>query len=364
MRDGKLRLGILFGGKSAEHEISLISAKNVIETLDTEKYEVVLIGIDKQGQWHVRDSTEYLLNADQPEKIALAEAKMSVSLSPSESKKQPVSSVKEALHLDVVFPILHGPYGEEGSVQGFLKLVNVPCVGAGILGSALGMDKDVTKRLLKEAGIAVADFVTIHRHERDLWSFGRICQKWSPPFFIKPSGLGSSIGIAKVETEEGFEKALDDAFQYDRKVLVEQFVPGREIVCAVLGNEYPITSIPGEIVPHHEFYSYQAKYLDEHGATYHIPANISSESVKKVQELAIAVYRTLCCEGMARIDFFLKEDGTLIVNELNSIPGFTRFSTYPRLWEASGISCGQLLDRLIELALEKHRTESELKTSV
>ncbi|MEN9344364.1 MAG: D-alanine--D-alanine ligase [Chlamydiota bacterium] len=355
MTHKKLRVGVLFGGKSAEHEISLVSAKNIIETLDKNKYDVVLIGIDKQGSWRLQQAGSYLLNETTPSSIALTESKEIAPLTPSQDNP---------LQLDVIFPVLHGPYGEDGSVQGFLKLANVPFVGADILGSAIGMDKDITKRLLRDAGIPIAPFAVIYRHEKNGWSFERAEKAFGAPFFIKPAGLGSSVGVAKVTSEEEFTQALDNAFLYDRKVLIEKFVRGRELVCAVLGNEHPIASLPGEIVPHHAFYSYAAKYLDEKGATYHIPANISSECASSIQKMSIQVYKTLCCEGMARIDFFLSEKEELFVNELNSIPGFTRFSTYPRLWEATGLPCSQLLDRLIELALLRHRAIADLSSCV
>lgn len=365
MENKKIRLGILFGGKSAEHEISLISAKNIIEALDRTKYEVLLIGIDKKGQWHLRDESSYLIDSDSPERIQLSGQRESVALVSQEDRKELTrcleGQLQKALQLDVIFPVLHGTYGEDGTVQGLLKLANVAFVGAGVLGSALGMDKDVMKRLLRDAQIPVALFLTVYDHNKKKFSFDAVVKQIGLPFFVKPANLGSSIGIAKVSTEAEFESALVDAFQYDRKVLLEEFVPGREIVCAVLGNDHPIASLPGEIVPHHEFYNYQAKYLN--GATYHIPAQIPEDCIESIQKMALDVYRTLCCEGMARIDFFLRANGTLVVNELNSLPGFTPTSTYPRMWAASGLGYCALIDRLIELAIERHQTESRLKTS-
>jgi D-alanine-D-alanine ligase len=365
MENKKIRLGILFGGKSAEHEVSLISAKNIIAALDKTKYEVLLIGIDKKGQWHLRDESSYLIDADSPERIQLSGQLDSVALVPQENRKELVSysggQLKNALQLDVVFPVLHGTYGEDGTVQGLLKLANIAFVGAGVLGSAVGMDKDVMKRLLRDAQIPVAPFLTIYDHNKRKFAFDVVVKQLGLPFFVKPANLGSSVGISKVSTEQEYEPALLEAFQYDRKILLEEFVPGREMVCAVLGNDHPVAALPGEIVPHHEFYNYKAKYLN--GATYHIPAQISADCAEKIQTMALEVYRALCCEGMARIDFFLRPCGSLVVNELNSIPGFTPTSTYPRMWEASGLSYSALIDRLIELALERHQHEGQLKTS-
>jgi D-alanine-D-alanine ligase len=366
MKDKKIRLGVLFGGKSAEHEVSLISAKNVIEALDKEKYDVFLIGIDKTGEWRLRDAYSYLMNADNPKLVALHEAKENIALVPKNSRKELVSyqgnQLNESLHLDVIFPVLHGTYGEDGTVQGLLKLANIPFVGAGVLGSAVGMDKDVMKRLLRDAKIPIARFITIQQYEKNEWSFERVVAQVGLPFFVKPANLGSSVGISKVKTQEEFIAAIDEAFLYDRKILIEEFIPCREIECSVLGNDHPIASVPGELIPQHEFYSYEAKYIDDNGAYFQIPAKLSSSLVEKVQEMAIAAYRTLCCEGMARVDFFLKENGDLLVNEINTIPGFTKISMYPKLWMASGLSYSQLLDRLIELAIERHERESHLKT--
>jgi D-alanine-D-alanine ligase len=362
----KIRLGILFGGKSAEHEISLLSAKNIVAHLDLDKYEIILIGIDKKGQWHLRDRANFLLHSDSASKIQLHDAGHSVALVPQADRKELMSysgkELQEALCLDVIFPVLHGTHGEDGTMQGLLKLANIPFVGAGVLGSAVGMDKDVMKRLLRDAKIPVAHFLTVHPYNQEQFPFETVVDKVGLPFFVKPANAGSSVGIAKVKTKEAFTAALKDAFQYDRKVLLEEYIQGREIECCVLGNDHPLVSLPAEIIPHHEFYSYEAKYLDAQGATYHIPAQISSEAVIKMQSLAIETYRALCCEGTARVDFFLKEDGTFVVNEINTLPGFRELSVYPKLWEASGIPCTALLDSLIALAFERHAKESALKT--
>lgn len=367
MKNKKIRLGVLFGGKSAEHEVSLVSAKNVIEALDKEKYDVFLIGIDKTGEWRLRDGYSYLMHADNPKLIALHEAKESIALVPKNHRKELVSysgnQLQESLQLDVIFPVLHGTYGEDGTVQGLLKLANIPFVGAGVLGSAIGMDKDVMKRLLRDAKIPTARFLTVNAYDKDQFPFERVVEQLGLPFFVKPANSGSSVGIAKVKNEEGFKAAVDDAFLYDRKILIEEFIQGREIECSVLGNDNPIVSLPGELIPQHEYYSYEAKYIDEDGAHFQIPVELAPGLTEQIQKMAIAAYQTLCCEGMARVDFFLKENGDIILNEINTIPGFTKISMYPKLWLASGLSYTQLLDRLIDLAIERHAQESRLKTT-
>ncbi len=362
MEQKKIRLGILCGGQSAEHEISLLSAKNIVAALDKSKYDVVLIGIDKRGKWHLCDESSYLLNAESPETIALTGQRESVAVASTELVSWKEGMPRGALKLDVVFPVLHGTNGEDGTVQGLLQLAGVAFVGAGVLGSAVGMDKDVMKRLLRDAALPIAPFLTLSELHRSSLSFEAAVAQLGSPFFVKPANLGSSVGISKVGTPLEFERALALAFRFDRKVLIEQAIVGREIVCAVLGNDEPIASLPGEIVPHDEFYTYEAKYLN--GASYHIPVELPAPLIEKVQQMAIAVYRALCCEGMARIDFFLTPEGELIVNELNSIPGFAPASTYPRMWAASGLHYPQLIDRLVELALERHHKTKHLATTL
>lgn len=355
----KIRVAILFGGKSAEHEVSLRSAKNVYEALDKEKYEPVLIGIDKRGKWLLEDSSRLLLGTVETSE---KEEKNAVALVPQSDGR--VTNLKDpgaGETIDVVFPILHGPFGEDGTVQGLLKLAHVPFVGAGVLGSAVGMDKDVMKRLLHAEGIPTARFQTFREH--DSISFDRVSKDLGLPLFIKPANLGSSVGVKKVRTQEEFDNAVNQAFEYDRKVVVEEFIPGREIECSVLGNEDPIASLPGEVTPHHEFYSYEAKYVDDDGAALEIPAKLPKDAIERVQALAVRAFKALECEGMGRVDFFLKESGELYVNEINTIPGFTSISMYPKLWEVSGISYSELVDRLIVLAIERFERESRLKTS-
>ena len=363
MTEKKIRVGILFGGKSAEHEVSLQSAKNVADAIDRSKYDVTLIGIDKTGRWLMPDQAQYLINETDPKLIALNKDNQErVALVP-ESGGSLVDLAAGGDHsaIDVVFPILHGPFGEDGTVQGLLKLAGVPFVGAGVLGSAVGMDKDVTKRLLRDAGIPIADFVVLR--QGDVADFASIAGSLGVPFFVKPANLGSSVGVSKVADEAGFNEAIELAFDYDTKVLVEEFVDGREVECSVLGNEQPIASVVGEITAHHEFYSYEAKYIDENGAGLSVPADIPDEASDRIREMAVQVFEVIGCEGLGRVDFFLKPDGGLIVNEINTLPGFTQISMYPQLWAATGISYPDLIDRLITLALERFEREDRLKTT-
>lgn len=351
----KIRVGVVFGGKSFEHEVSLLSAKNVIDAIDPKKYEVVLIGIDKNGEWHVRENEQYLANAHHPKLVQFSGSKKSIAIVPAEEGKQSI---------DVIFPVLHGPNGEDGTVQGLLKLANIPFVGAGVLGSAIGMDKDVMKRLLRDAHIPTAKFICIHNHQLYMWSFEKLKKELGLPFFVKPANAGSSVGISKVKEESDFSAAIRSAFQYDRKILVEEFIEGREIECSVLGNEHPIVSLPGEVVTDAtEFHSYEAKYVDGSGAIFKLPVQLPPDILSKVQTISIQAYQVLCCEGMARVDLFLKKNGDVIVNEINTIPGFTKLSVYPKLWEASGIPLPELIDRLIQLALEKHEKEKRIQTT-
>ncbi len=352
-RRGKLKIGVLFGGKSAEHEVSLQSAQNVVNALDKNKYEVVPIGISKEGKWLLSNTSNYLLNINNPKLIKLNNS--SREIVPLNTN----SAVKEKI--DVIFPVLHGPFGEDGSMQGLLKLAGVPYVGAGVLGSAVGMDKDVMKRLFREAGIPIGKFITLKINEKV--NFIKIKKELGLPLFLKPANMGSSVGINKVRNENEFKKAVSEAFKFDTKIIAEEFIEGREIECAVLGNEKPRASIPGEVIAGQEFYSYDAKYIDD-SSRVEIPAKLDKNTIKKVQDLAVKVFKVLSCEGMGRVDFFLKKNGEILVNELNTIPGFTNISMYPKLWEASGLPLPKLLDKLIVLAVERFKKESKLKTSV
>lgn len=357
----KLRVAILFGGKSAEHEISLQSAKNIVEAIDKEKYQVALIGINKKGEWYwchalPVSGTKLSEFTKSGEKVVLVQER-------ERGRFIRVSNRRSIGPVDVVFPILHGPLGEDGTVQGLLKLANVPFVGAGVLGSAVGMDKDVMKRLLRDAGIRTAKFLVFDRSSLSEMKLDGIEQQLGLPLFLKPANLGSSVGIHKITARSHFDRAVKDALRYDNKILLEEYIQGREIECSVLGNDHPIASLPGEIIPRHDFYSYEAKYLDEEGSELEIPAKLPADVVKQVQETAIKAFKVLCCEGMARVDFFLRNNREVIVNEINTIPGFTKISMYPKLWEASGISYTELIDRLIHLALERFEREKKLRTS-
>lgn len=360
----KIRVGVLFGGKSSEHEVSLQSARNVIDAIDKTKYEVVPIGIDKTGRWFLNAAEKLLPESN---KVGLTEVKDQssfVALIP-EGRGELVrpSQLGSLGAVDVVFPILHGPLGEDGTVQGLLKLADVPFVGPGVLGSAVGMDKDVMKRLIRDAGIPTADFITVMRYQASDVDVADVIDRLGLPLFVKPANQGSSVGISKVKESSELADALVEAFRYDNKVLIEAFGGKREIECAVLGNEHPESSIPGEVLPLHEFYSYEAKYLDENGAVLKIPADLSEAQVKEVQALAVKTFQVLCCEGMARVDCFLTDQGQWLVNEVNTIPGFTRISMYPKLWQASGLSYADLIDKLIQLALERYAREQGLKTT-
>jgi D-alanine-D-alanine ligase len=369
----KINVGILFGGKSAEHEVSLQSARNVFDAINREKYCPILIGIDKNGRWLLNDESKFLLNADDPRRIRLNQAGESVALIPESggvlslvrgnsggADKDDDGSRK----IDVIFPILHGPFGEDGTVQGLLKLADLPFVGAGVLGSAVGMDKDIMKRLLRDGGIPIGAFISVQSHET-VPDYARVAGKLGAPFFVKPANMGSSVGVSKVHNEGEYTAAVQDAFVYDRKIIMEEFIKGREIECAVLGNEEPRASVPGEVIASHEFYSYDAKYLDENGAALEIPARLPPETVREIQNLAIKTFRVLACEGLGRVDFFLRECGKprILVNEINTMPGFTRISMYPKLWEATGISYAGLIDTAIELAIQRYHKEKMLRSS-
>ncbi len=357
----KLRVGILFGGRSSEHEVSLSSAASILKALDPDKYEVLPIGITREGRWLVGSSADRLLPG------VLRNGKpVTASVDPTGPKLIPLNSMpaKTGPEIDVVFPVLHGTFGEDGTVQGLLELAGIPYVGAGVLGSAVGMDKDVMKRLFRDAGLPVVPWLLFLRAE---WQQGpvrvrrAIRNKLRFPLFVKPANLGSSVGISKVHNAGEIDPAMDLAGQYDRKILVEKGVDGREIECSVLGNDRPEASVPGEIIPVNDFYDYEAKYVKE-GSELIIPARLTPRQTRQVQELAIRAFQAVDCAGMARVDFLLdRKTGNFLVNEINTIPGFTSISMYPKLWEASGVSYGQLVDRLIELALERHREKARTR---
>lgn len=389
----RLRVGVLFGGRSGEHEVSLLSAASVLKAIDPEKYEVVPIGITKQGQWVSPAHAEKLLRGeDLPEEsgrhlragdpettaaaavLAKGEAVIvppvpqSDSLVPFESKAR---AADHGINVDVIFPVLHGTFGEDGTIQGLLELADIPYVGAGVLGSAAGMDKDVMKRLFTAAGLPIVKHVTFLRSQwgSDPRKVAReIEHKMKYPVFVKPANLGSSVGISKAHDHKELAPAVETAAGYDRKIIVEQGVGGkkqkaRELESSVLGNDEPQASIVGEIVPSAEFYDYNAKYLDE-GSQLIIPARITKKQMKQVQEMAVRAFQAVDCSGLARVDFLMDPKSEKIyLNEINTMPGFTSISMYPKLWAASGVAYPELIDRLLQLALERHAEKKKNRYS-
>lgn len=347
----KIRVGVIFGGRSGEHEVSLRSAEAVMRSLDPNKYEVVPFGITHEGRWLTSGGARGLLPPKQTIANTLAAG------SPGALTAEPGQSSA----IDVMFPVLHGTYGEDGTIQGLLELANLPYVGAGVLGSAVGMDKDVMKRLLRDAGLPIGDFWTLKKP--GIAAFVQEMSLGLPyPVFVKPANLGSSVGISKVHGPDELPAALDAAAQFDRKLVVEKGIDAREIEIAVLGNDDPAASVPGEIIPAREFYDYEAKYVDEDSRLL-IPAPLSDQEVKEAQRLAIATFKTLEGSGIGRVDLFLERGtGKFFVNEINTLPGFTSISMYPKLWEASGVPYGELIDRLIALAIERHAEKNKLRT--
>ena len=373
----KLRVGVIFGGQSGEHEVSLVSAQGIMNAMDKEKYEIIPIGITKEGRWLTSGEPMKLLQSSPAVPPAVggderggAERAESGTweLMPSRSRRDLVPGTREKgfPQVDVVFPVLHGPYGEDGTVQGLLELADIPYVGAGVLGSALGMDKIAMKAVFMSHGLPVVEHVALKRKdwERDPEAMMELIEEeLGYPCFVKPANLGSSVGISKVHQRSELAPALHLAARYDRRMLAERAVNAREIEVSVLGNDEPIASVPGEIIPCREFYDYIAKYVDDRSELI-IPADLPPEVTRRIQELAIAAFLAVDCAGMARVDFLLDKDtGELNVGELNTIPGFTPISMYPKLWEASGISYSELIDRLIELALERHADNSRSETS-
>jgi len=361
----KLRVGIIFGGRSAEHEVSLQSARNIVDALDRSRFEPILIGIDKAGHWHLNDTSNFLINQENPALIALNQSNRELAVVPGKANQQLVETSGQTLleHVDVIFPIVHGTLGEDGCLQGLLRMADLPFVGSDVLGSAVCMDKDISKRLLRDAGIAVTPFITLNRRNAARTTFEQARQKLGLPMFVKPANQGSSVGVSKVGTETEYLAAVELALGFDEKVLVESAVKGREIECAVLGNDNPVASGCGEIVVRDGFYSYDSKYIDDQAAQVVVPADISEESSERIRALAIEAFETLGCSGLARVDVFLTDDGEVLINEINSLPGFTRISMYPKLWQAAGMSYSELVSRLIELALERHAGRKGLKIS-
>jgi D-alanine-D-alanine ligase len=389
----KLRVGILFGGRSGEHEVSLLSAASVLNAIDKEKYEVVPIGITKDGRWLTAQHAENLLTgklvleprnlrAGDPETTSPAAvlARGEAVVVPPEPVHRHTGLVPfqtdaglmrrasdRAINVDVIFPVLHGTFGEDGTIQGLLELADIPYVGAGVLGSAAGMDKDIMKSLFIAAGIPIVKHVTLLRGawEKDPKKVQKLVEsKLTYPVFVKPANLGSSVGISKAHNRKELGPAIGEAAKFDRKIVIEQGVGGkkekaREIECSVLGNDEPIASVPGEIVPGKEFYDYTAKYVDE-GSQLIIPAKLTKAETKKVQDLAVAAFQAVDCSGLARVDFLMDpKTGKIFLNEINTMPGFTSISMYPKLWAASGLAYADLIDRLIQLGIERHEDKKK-----
>ncbi|HEY7352573.1 MAG TPA: D-alanine--D-alanine ligase [Terriglobales bacterium] len=381
----KLRVGILFGGRSGEHEISLLSAASVFKAIDPNKYEVVPIGITKDGRWLTASDAKRLLEgkplesdkqlrAGDPEttpaaavlqngeSVVVPPEPHSTAMAPFQSEAPTRRAADRAINVDVIFPVLHGTFGEDGTIQGLLELADIPYVGAGVLGSAAGMDKDIMKSLFRAAGLPIVKHVTVLRSdwESQPKKVQKLVEsKLKYPVFVKPANLGSSVGISKARERKELGPAMDEAARFDRKIVIEEGVGGkkkkaRELEVSVLGNDRPEASVPGEIVPSAEFYDYSAKYLDE-GSQLIIPAKLTKAETKKIQELAVAGFRAVDCSGLARVDFLMDPKSRKIyLNEINTMPGFTSISMYPKLWAASGVSYSELIDRLIQLGLDRH----------
>lgn len=383
----KLRVGVIYGGRSSEHEISVASAASVIKSLDRTRYEPLPIRIEKDGRWTIADRAPTATSA--AEVIAQARAQatrtfrsgretvlmahpggdtlLTIERRPDTSGSDEERAIVTGLGLDVVFPVLHGPYGEDGTIQGLLELANVPYVGPGVLASAVGMDKAAMRVMFAAHGLPLAPWKAFTRRE---WEAGASTVldgslALGLPVFVKPANLGSSVGISKVKTDAELRPAIEQAFEYDRKIVVEWGVPdAREIECAVLGNDAPEASLPGEVIPAREFYDYEAKYLDEGSRTV-VPADLTAEQVAEFQRLAVQAFRAVDAAGMSRVDFLLsRTSGAIYLNEINTIPGFTTISMYSKMWEASGLAYAALVDRLIQLALERHAEKQRLRTSV
>ena len=369
----KIRVGVIFGGRSGEHEVSLQSARSVMDALDADKYDVVPIGIDKNGRWLTGNVMKSLADGEQASQPAtLLPDPQSSALMKLETKDLQPTGMSAVSELDVIIPVLHGPYGEDGTVQGLLELANLPYVGAGVVGSAVGMDKAIFKHVMTANGIPVLPWLLVNAKDwgkRPSSTLDDIEAKLTYPVFTKPANLGSSVGICKCNNRAELEAGMEEAVSYDRRVVIEQGINVRELEVAVMGNEDPIASVVGEIRPRRDFYDYVAKYLAEPGSEEDseliIPAELSEEESDAVRALAIEAYKAIDCAGLGRVDLMMdKDSGKLYMNEINTIPGFTRISMYPKLWEATGTPYSELLDKLINLAIDRHEQKEALKKSL
>jgi len=358
MYDMSMRVGVLFGGQSAEHEVSIRSAKSVIEHLDPHKYDVLPIGIDKGGRWLFLEKETFLLSAKMGRLPTSKGANPHFSHPTSTSPFFPCA-LREIL--DLMFPLIHGPNGEDGTVQGLMQLIHLPYVGSNVLSSAICMDKIITKEILKGAGLPTPRYLAFHYS--DTIDADRVIAELRLPLFVKPANLGSSIGINKIRKRGEFDRCVHQAFLYDEYILIEECIDGREFECALLGNRDPLISVPGEIIPSHEFYSYAAKYLETNGTQFILPARLHPLKVKEMQDLSLRAFQALRCWGMARVDFFQKKSGEIVINELNTIPGFTNISLYAKLLQISGVSYPALLDSLINLSIERFSREEALRSA-
>lgn len=369
----KTRVLLLFGGRSGEHEVSLASAHSILQALDKSRYDVSLIGISKSGRWHPIDSQAFLENKTGAMKFKIGTSDSANELLPCPSENRLVAidggNAEYTGTFDVVFPVLHGTFGEDGTMQGLLELSGLPYVGSGVIGSAASMDKDISARLLSQAQIPVVPYICIRQSD---WvrNSSTLCEQIESqlklPVFVKPANAGSSVGVSKVKSSDKLVQAIEFALKFDVKILIQKAIPARELEVSVLGNENPRASVVGEVIPRHEFYSYEAKYLDEKGADFAIPAmNIPATQIEEIRRMAVRAFEALECRGLARVDFFLdKSNGSIYLNELNTIPGFTKISQYPKLWEATGLTYPQLLDELISLAIQEHERKSKLQFSI
>lgn len=350
----KLNIAILYGGRSVEHEISIRSATNVVANIDLQSFETILLGIDKKGSWYLNNSIDDEINSG---------VSVSIILDASKPYLIEIESGK-TLKIDVVFPVLHGTDGEDGSIQGLFKSMDLPIVGSGVLGSAISMDKIISKKILAECGIPVASYLECSRSQKDKLKFEEIVAQVGLPFMIKSAALGSSVGISMIKSDIEFDIAVEDSFKYGDKIIIEQFIVGRELECAVIGNEQPRASLPGEIImkKDYDFYTYEAKYLDADAIEIKLPAEVDQNTTDEIRRISIQAYQALRCEDFARVDLFVKEGGEVIVNEINTIPGFTNSSMFPVMWQHMGISYPELIAELIQMCLKRYQASKDMET--
>lgn len=349
----KKKIGILYGGKSVEHAVSVNSARNIYEHIDREKYEPVAIGVSKAGKWFLTSSITKDIESGNPLGLILDPAHHGFLLISNDDRFQ----------VDALFPVLHGTYGEDGSIQGLIKAMDIPMVGTSVLGSAIAMNKIIAKKLLQEADIPVVPFLHFHFSEKEKFKYATLAKTVGTPFMLKSANLGSSVGVSKVKSKRDFDVALEEAFRYDQEVIAEQFIEGREIECAVLGNNPPIASYPGEIILNksYEFYNFEAKYVHAEAVQIQVPADLKKPVAEKIRKISLQAYTTLQCADFARVDLFLTAKGKIYVNEINTIPGFTNSSMFPMMWKERGISFGELISTLVDLAFERHEQSRRIE---